>query len=152
VVKGVELIAQLPLSMLHRSLEGFGINANYTMLDSSLAGESDLGVSTPMPGLSEKSYNMTVYYENERFDARVSYNHKGEYVESIGYNMYPIWRDDYGQVDVSIGYRVTDNIKLSLKGINLTNQATTGYTMDPAFPTMYERSGRRISLGLRADF
>jgi len=95
---------------------------------------------------------MTVYYENERFDARVSYNHKGEYVESIGYNMYPIWRDDYGQVDVSIGYRVTDNIKLSLKGINLTNQATTGYTMDPAFPTMYERSGRRISLGLRADF
>lgn len=152
VVKGVELIAQLPLSMLHRSLEGFGINANYTMLDSSLAGESDLGVSTPMPGLSEKSYNVTVYYENERFDARVSYNHKGEYVESIGYNMYPIWRDDYGQVDVSIGYRLTDSIKLSLKGINLTNQATTGYTMDPAFPTMYERSGRRISLGLRADF
>lgn len=152
VVKGVELIAQLPLSMLHRSLEGFGINANYTMLDSSLAGESDLGVSTPMPGLSEKSYNVIVYYENERFDARVSYNHKGEYVESIGYNMYPIWRDDYGQVDVSIGYRLTDSIKLSLKGINLTNQATTGYTMDPAFPTMYERSGRRISLGLRADF
>jgi len=152
VVKGVELIAQLPLSMLHRSLEGFGINANYTMLDSSLAGESDLGVSTPMPGLSEKSYNVTVYYENERFDARVSYNHKGEYVEAIGYNMYPIWRDDYGQVDVSIGYRLTDSIKLSLKGINLTNQATTGYTMDPAFPTMYERSGRRISLGLRADF
>jgi len=152
VVKGVELIAQLPLSMLHRSLEGFGINANYTMLDSSLAGESDLGVSTPMPGLSEKSYNVTVYYENARFDARVSYNHKGEYVESIGYNMYPIWRDDYGQVDVSIGYRLTDSIKLSLKGINLTNQATTGYTMDPAFPTMYERSGRRISLGLRADF
>lgn len=152
VVKGIELIAQLPLSMLHRSLEGFGINANYTMLDSSLAGESDLGVSTPMPGLSEKSYNVTVYYENERFDARVSYNHKGEYVESIGYNMYPIWRDDYGQVDVSIGYRLTDSIKLSLKGINLTNQATTGYTMDPAFPTMYERSGRRISLGLRADF
>jgi len=152
VVKGMELIAQLPLSMLHPSLEGFGINANYTMLDSSLAGESDLGVSTPMPGLSETSYNMTVYYENARFDARVSYNHKGKYVESIGYNMYPIWRDDYGQVDVSIGYRLTDNIKLSLKGINLTNQATTGYTMDPSFPTMYERSGRRISLGLRADF
>ncbi len=151
-VDGVELIAQLPLSMLHASLEGFGINANYTMLDSSLAGESDLGVSTPMPGLSEKAYNFTLYYENERFDARVSYNHKGEYVESIGYNMYPIWRDAYGQVDVSIGYRISDNIKLSLKGINLTNEATTGYTMDPSFPTMYERSGRRVSLGLRADF
>lgn len=151
-VDGVELIAQLPLSALHSALAGFGINANYTMLDSSLAGESDLGISTPMPGLSEKTYNFTVYYENDRFDARVSYNHKDEYVESIGYDMYPIWRDAYGQLDVSIGYRLTDNVKISLKGINMTDEETTGYTMDPSFPTMYERSGRRVSLGIRADF
>ena len=133
-------------------LEGFGVNANYTVLDSSLAGESDLGIRTPMPGLSEKTWNFTAYYENERFDARVSYNHKDEYVESIGYDMYPIWRDAYGQLDVSIGYRLTDNVKISLKGINMTDEETTGYTMDPSFPTMYERSGRRVSLGIRADF
>ena len=151
-VDGVELIAQLPLSTLHAALEGFGINANYTLLDSSLAGESALGIQTPMPGLAERTWNLTAYYENPRFDARVSYNHKSEYVESIGYNMYPIYRDAYGQLDVSIGVRLADNLKLSLKGINLTDEATTGYTMDPAFPTMYELSGRRISLGLRADF
>ncbi|MBD9367632.1 TonB-dependent receptor [Xanthomonas sp. XNM01] len=151
-VDGVELVAQLPLGMLHPVLDGFGINANYTALDSSLAGESDLGIQTPMPGLAEKTWNLTAYYENDRFDARVSYNHKGEYVESIGYNMYPIYRDAYGQMDVSIGYRLTDNVKISLKGINLTDEATTGYTMDPSFPTMYELSGRRISLGIRADF
>jgi len=151
-VDGVELVAQLPLGMFHPMLEGFGVNANYTVLDSSLAGESDLGIRTPMPGLAEKTWNLTAYYENDRFDARVSYNHKDEYVESIGYDMYPIWRDAYGQMDVSIGYRITDNIKVSLKGINLTNEITSGYTMDPSFPTMYEASGRRISLGLRAEF
>ena len=151
-VDGIELIAQVPLSLLHGSLQGFGINANYTMLDSSLAGESDLGISTPMPGLAEKTYNFTVYYDNERFDARVAYNHKDEYVESIGYNMYPIWRDAYGQLDVSIGYRVMDNVKISLKGINMTDEVTSGYTINPSFPTMYERSGRRISLGVRSNF
>lgn len=151
-VDGIELIAQLPLGVLHTALQGFGINANYTMLDGSLAGESDLGISTPMPGLAEKTYNVTLYYDNDRFDARVSYNHKGEYVESIGYNMYPIWRDAYGQIDAAIGYRISDNLKLSLKGINLADEETTGYTMDPSFPTMYERSGRRISLDIRADF
>lgn len=151
-VDGIELIAQLPLGTLHSALEGFGINANYTMLDSSLAGESDLGISTPMPGLAEKAYNVTLYYDNDRFDARVSYNHKGEYVESIGYNMYPIWRDAYGQIDAAVGYRISDNLKLSLKGINLADEETTGYAMDPSFPTMYERSGRRISLDIRADF
>ena len=55
-------------------------------------------------------------------------------------------------MDISIGYRLTDNIKISLKGINMTDEATSGYTMDPSFPTMYELSGRRISLGIRADF
>ena len=48
--------------------------------------------------------------------------------------------------------RIADNVKLSLKGINVTNEATTGYTMDPSFPTMYELSGRRYSLGVRVDF
>jgi hypothetical protein len=48
--------------------------------------------------------------------------------------MYPIWRDAYGQLEVSIGYRVIDNVKISLKGINMTDEVTSGYTMDPSFP------------------
>lgn len=148
-VDGVELMAQFPLSALHPALEGFGLNANYTWLDSSLAGESTLGLQTPMPGLSERSWNATVYYENQRFDARLSWNQKSEYVESIGYGMYPIWRDAYGQLDLALSYRLNERVELSLKGINLTNEATTGYTMDPAFPSMYELSGRRIGLGVR---
>jgi len=39
-----------------------------------------------------------------------------------------------------------------LEGINITDEETTAYTIDPSFPTMYELSGRRISLGVRANF
>ncbi|MEN0039086.1 MAG: TonB-dependent receptor [Cellvibrio sp.] len=151
-VSGVELIAQFPLSMLHPSLEGFGINANFTMLDNSLTGESDLGIPTPPEGLADETYNLTAYYENDKFDARISYNYKDKYVESIASDMYPVYRDAYGQTDLSLGYQVTDNIKVMLEGINITDEETSGYTIDPAFPTMYEFSGRRISLGVRADF
>ena len=149
-VTGIELIAQLPLTTLHESLEGFGVNANYTVLDNSLTGSSNLGIDTPPEGLAENTYNLTFYYENDSFDARISYNYKDKYVEYIQNNMYPVYRDAYGQTDISVGYQLTDNIKLSLKGINLTDEETTGYTMDPAFPTMNEYSGRRISLGIRA--
>lgn len=151
-VSGVELIAQFPLSMLHPSLEGFGINANFTMLDNSLTGESDLGIPTPPEGLADETYNLTAYYENDKFDARISYNYKDKYVESIASDMYPVYRDAYGQTDLSLGYQVTDNVKVMLEGINITDEETSGYTIDPAFPTMYEFSGRRISLGVRADF
>ncbi|MDP5029578.1 TonB-dependent receptor [Paraglaciecola sp.] len=150
-VKGIELIAQVPLSTLHESLEGFGINANYTLLDNSLTGSSDLGIDTPPEGLAESTYNLTVYYENADFDARISYNYKDKYVEYIERNMFPVYRDAYGQTDISVGYQLSEKVKISLKGINITDEATTGYTMDPAFPTMNEYSGRRISLGIRAD-
>lgn len=150
-VSGIELIAQFPLKALHSSLEGFGINSNYTKLDNSLTGSSDLGIPTPPPGLAETTYNFTAYYENNSFDARVSYNYKDEYVERVERSMYPVYRDDYGQVDISLGYKINDSIKVVVEGINITDEATKGYTMDPKFPTMYEFSGRRVSLGIRGS-
>ena len=107
---------------------------------------------TPPVGLADNTYNVTLYYENTRFQARASYNFKDKYVEGIGYEMYPIWRDAYGQLDISASYNVTDRIQVSLEGINVTDEETKGYTMDPSFPTMYELSGRRINLGLRMEF
>jgi len=151
-VTGVELVAVVPFGLIYAPLEGFGINANYTVLDSSLTGASDLDIPTPPIGLADNTYNVTLYYENDRFQARVSYNYKDKYVEGIGYEMYPIWRDGYGQLDLSASYRLNDRIQVSLEGINITDEATTGYTMDPSFPTMYELSGRRVSLGLRMEF
>jgi TonB-dependent receptor len=151
-VQGVELIAVMPFGVLHPMLEGFGLNANYTFLDSSLTGSSDLDVPTPPTGLADNTYNVTLYYENDRFDARFSYNYKDKYVESVERDMYPVYRDAYGQLDMSVGYWITDNIKAQVKGINILNAKTKGYTIDPAFPTTYETSGRRLSLGIRANF
>nr|WP_314525207.1 TonB-dependent receptor [uncultured Brevundimonas sp.] len=151
-ISGVELVAVVPFGQFYAPLEGFGINANYTVLDSSLTGSSKLGIPTPPVGLADNTYNVTLYYENAKFQARASYNYKDKYVEGIGYEMYPIWREGYGQVDLSASYRVTDALQISLEGINVTDEATKGYTMDPSFPTMRELSGRRISLGLRMEF
>ena len=151
-VDGVELVAIVPFGLIWEPAKGFGINANYTILDSSLTGQSIIGVPTPPVGLADKAYNFTLYYENEKFQARVSYNYKDKYVEGIGYEMYPIWRSGYGQTDISVSYNINERIQLSLEGINVTDEVTKGYTMDPSFPTMYEKSGRRFSLGLRMNF
>ena len=151
-VSGLEFIVQVPFARFHDVLDGFGVNANYTTLDNSLTGASDLGIPTPPEGLADETYNVTFYYEDDVFDARVSYNYKDKYVEYIERDMYPVYRDAYGQYDVSLGYRINETFKVTLEGINITDEATKGYTMDPAFPTMYEFSGRRVSLGLRGNF
>lgn len=151
-VKGVELVAIVPFGLFYEPLKGFGVNANYTMLDSTLTGQSIIGVPTPPAGLAENAYNVTLFYENDRFQARASYNFKDKYVEGIGYEMYPIWRDGYGQTDISVSYNLNERVQLSLEGINVTDEVTKGYTMDPSFPTMYEKSGRRFTFGVRANF
>lgn len=149
-ISGLELIAHLPFDAIHPALEGFGINSNYTILDNSLTGASTLGIPTPPEGLADKVYNATLYFENDQFDARISYNYKDDYVERIERNMYPVYREGYGQFDISLGYQLSERVKVTLKGINITDEATRGYTIDPMFPVMNEFSGRRISLGIRA--
>src|SRR5690606_11249836 len=67
-------------------LDGFGVQASYTALDSSqdipvtnTAGEVVDTVSTPMFGISDSSYSVVLAYEREKFGARLSY----------------VWRDDF---------------------------------------------------------
>lgn len=151
-VSGIEFIAQIPFARFHPMLQGFGVNANYTTLDNSLTGASDLAIPTAPEGLADETYNITFYYENDSFDARISYNYKDKYVEYIERDMYPVYRDAYGQTDISFGYKINDTFKVTLEGINITDEETTGYTIAPVFPTMYEFSGRRFSLGLRGNF
>lgn len=151
-VSGVELNAVVPFGMLVRWLDGFGVNANYTFLDSSLTGQSDLNIPTAPIGLADNTYNATVFYDKGPLSLRVSYNWKGAYVERIERNMYPVYRSAYGQFDVAASVQLTENFRLELQGINVGNAKTKGYTMDPSFPVMYELSGSRISLGARMQF
>ncbi|MEG3149928.1 TonB-dependent receptor [Sphingomonas sp. ZT3P38] len=151
-VSGVELNAVIPFAMVADWLDGFGINANATFLDSSLTGQSDLNIPTSPIGLSDNTYNATLFYDKGPLSLRVSYNRKGAYVERIERNMYPVYRDAYGQFDVAASYQVTSNFRVELQGINVGNAKTTGYTIDPSFPAVYESSGSRISLGVRAQF
>ena len=151
-VSGVELVAVLPFGMFTRTLEGFGVNANVTFLDSSLTGESEIDVPTSPVGLADSVYNVTGFYDNGPLQVRVSYNRKGAYVERIERNMYPVYRDAYGQFDFSASYQMTPSLRVELQAINFTDEPTTGYTIDPSFPTTYEFSGSRVSLGVRAQF
>ena len=151
-VSGVELVAVLPFGMFTRTLEGFGVNANVTFLDSSLTGESEIDVPTSPVGLADSVYNVTGFYDNGPLQVRVSYNRKGAYVERIERNMYPVYRDAYGQFDFSASYQMTPSLRVELQAINFTDEPTTGYTIDPSFPTTYEFSGSRVSLGIRAQF
>ena len=95
--------------------------------------------------------NLSAYYENDDFSGRISYNFRTGYDTGRGW---PGYIDDYGQVDASFTYNVTENISLVLEAINLTNEKTFSYQqegVEQALTGVYA-DGRRFVTGLRFNF
>lgn len=81
-LQGVELAVSLPLQMVANVLDGFGLQASYAYVDSTIApfGPAD---ARPLPGLSPNTYNLTAYYEKSGFSARVSTRIRDNYVAEV---------------------------------------------------------------------
>ncbi|WP_037081985.1 TonB-dependent receptor [Pseudoxanthomonas sp. J35] len=158
-------------------LPGFGVQANYTFVDSSGGTNADVSipdgtpaevpVELPLEGLSRRSYNVMGIYERGPVSLRLAYNWRSRYLLTSSDVMpamrQPVWNDDYGQLDGSIFFNINSNIQLGLQANNLTNSTTRllmgprGYRRDGFIDeTLYKRAwfenDRRYSLVLRASW
>lgn len=143
-LKGVEFGLKYFFDILPSPWSGFGVDATYTYIDSEqvlddIAAPVDTDGSTwgnlPMIGISDNAYNFTLMYELPKFWARLAYNWRSKYLMGVGQNGFngdvngrwalPVYNDDYGQLDASIGFRITDELFLDFMAINLTNAETT---------------------------
>jgi TonB-dependent receptor len=153
-IKGVEIAGQYAFDTAVPWLRGFGVTANYTYVDASASREVDS--STPAcgyPGLSPQSYNGSVFYENNNFQARVSYNWRNHFsVDCGGGSTQPRNRAAYGQTDASLRYNLTPTLAIYADAINLANSRTHEYALNESQFLTLEDVGRRVSIGLRAAF
>lgn len=183
-VKGVEVGGRAFLDMLPGALAGFGIEANYTYIDSKNPGDlyrdifGTIRNDAPLQGLSKHNYNVTLLYERSQLSARVAYSWRSKYLQSTNANgtnptytyspvptaslppgtqiALPTYGDGYGQVDVGLTYKVTDNLSFTVRGTNVLNatQRTLmgGYKNDAIYTRSWFQSDRRISLGANLAF
>lgn len=133
---------------------GFGVQANYTYTDAQSDQKRDpskIG-SGLVEGASEHMYNLTGYYENDWFGARLMYNYRTEWYKGLHFNGDELWNDSYGQWDASVSAAVTDNISIVFEAVNLTDEELVEYNTDEnRLMSVYE-NGRRFVLGARMNF
>ncbi|MBK8187039.1 MAG: TonB-dependent receptor [Cellvibrio sp.] len=126
MIEGAELSWQQQLSFLPGPdwVHGFGVQANYTYVDA----ERDSG--SPMDNLSKDSYNFTLYWEGEKFQARISNAYRGEYYSTISSGT-TLWQtrviDDTNFVGVSASYDVNEQLKITFKGVNIFDEPVHEY-------------------------
>lgn len=143
-LQGFELGLKKFFDEWRQPFDGFGLDFTYTYIDSDLSLEDvsqpvDTDFSSyealPFIGISRNALNLTLIYEHARFSTRVAYNWRSKFLMGVGQNGFngnvngiwrlPVYTDDYGQLDASIQYNLTDHLYLSLMGINLANAETT---------------------------
>ncbi len=129
-IKGAEIGYQQFFDFLPGWLRGFGIQANYTFVDSETASPL-LGQKVPLQNLSRHSYNLVGMYERGRVSARVAYNWRDKYLSSIvniaGVGALPVYTEAYGWLDASVGYRPNDRLTITLEGNNLLGTVRRAY-------------------------
>ncbi|MEM9402068.1 MAG: TonB-dependent receptor [Pseudomonadota bacterium] len=173
-IRGYEIAYQQTFDRLPGYWSGLGVQANYTNIDSSNVpniganNTSSNGTSTApnfdvsglgLPGLSEHTFNLVTFYENDRISGRLAYNYRSDYtltVRDVIFPFTPIVHEDTGQLDASLFYRVNESIEIGFQGVNLTDEITETsavYTSDLATaPRSFFRNDRRYTLILRGNF
>jgi iron complex outermembrane receptor protein len=177
--RGFELAYQQYYDWLPGYLKGLGTQVSFTFVDSKRllnnpvsaqycsggadAGNFNLWVNgcdvdmrtfgdLPLQGLSRKTLNLAVMYEQGKLSTRLAYNWRSRYLAGVNnwgtngtdaldtnpasptygthnglnnqaYGL-PLWQEAYGQLDGSIFYNVTDKFRIGLEAQNLTNSTS----------------------------
>lgn len=174
-IQGIELAYQQVFTMLPGLWSGLGVQANYTYIDTD--GVPNVGVDNltgsgypegattvdvsgmGLPGLSEDTANLMVFWETDKISTRLAYNYRSEYTlttRDVIYPFTPIVHDSTGQLDFSFFYTFNPMFKIGLQAVNLTDEITKTLSvynddLDTA-PRSFFRNDRRYTLILRGQF
>lgn len=129
---------------------GFGFQANATKVDSDTEYDNISKASQfAILGLSD-SANFIGFYDKDGLQVRIAYNWRDDFLSGGGGN--PRYTEAYGQVDASVSYDLTDNLTLSLEGLNITDESTRTYGRHKDMTFNYIETGARYNLGVRYSF
>ncbi len=156
---GSEFIYQQPLNMLPEPFNNLGILANYTYIDFKVDEENPFTGETlqvePV-GTSKNTFNATLYYEDDVWGARISYNYRTAYAKEFAARNnegnYGRGADEVGTWKFSSKYALNDDMSLSFEIINLTNEKKNTW-VDTQLHLPYESyvNGRQFLFGIRGS-
>jgi iron complex outermembrane receptor protein len=132
-LKGVSLNYIQPIG------DNFGVQFNYTYANGHSSGgtllynpDGTLGSSIaagdrPLFGTSRNTANLSVFYEDAHWNARVNYTYRSEFYDGMmsnsgaGMPLLPYWQSGQGYLSFSAGYRLNEHLSFSFDAMNLNN-------------------------------
>jgi TonB-dependent receptor len=169
-LQGLEISGQMFFDFLPGAWAGFGVFGNYTWADTEVKGSDPLK-GFALQGVSEHNFNAGLLYERFGLSARAVYTYRSKYydeditggnalrpieadrVNDLSYN--PVWLGYVraaGRLDFSIGYDITEAVRVDLGGTNVLGSKYKSYMGASYFNRDYRYDDSIYTLGMRVRF
>lgn len=155
-ISGVEFAVQQAFTFLPAPFDGFGFNGNVTWLDTEFTFLTRAGPR--VTGLFQQpdiTTNESIYYQRGPFEARISHNYIGGFLETINDtipNSDQYWKGRH-VFDASVSWRVSERFTVFAEAQNLSNtgrQEVTG--PGQRYLQEWANYGRTYWVGVAANF
>lgn len=157
-VNGIEFNYQQPFSFLPSFLHNTGILLNYTYVESRvryLTGPNTY-VTGELEGLSKDTAGAVLYYEDSKWSMRVSGAFRSRYLIQVPGQEVGTNADGYDStfnLDASLQYNINSHFRVTLEGVNLTNQYENEFDdTGRNLPYYYHQQGREVLVGARYQY
>jgi iron complex outermembrane recepter protein len=143
----------LELAYVQAFTQNFGVAGNYTYAD----GKQTSNVQ-PNPdgspgdhrlvGTSKNTYNVSGYFENKMFNARVGYTYRSAFYSGLDRST-AFTQDSIGTLSASLGYTMNDHFSITFDGMNLNNPTLKYYALNEDQPRAFYKNGSQYYLNFR---
>lgn len=158
-LQGFEINFQQPFNFLPGWGKNFGVLLNYTKVKSTItylvSPTSSSVIVDDLINMSPTSANGTLYYDDGTFTARVSISKRSSFLTRVpGQNNNDVeGKNGTRNVDLSLSYKLTPQLDLTLEGVNLTNEANDQFiSRARTSSVVYHVTGREYLIGARYKF
>jgi iron complex outermembrane receptor protein len=146
-VDGVELAYQQAFT------DNIGFIGNYTYAD----GKQTSNVQ-PNPdgspgdhrlvGTSKNTYNVSAYFENQMFNARVGYTYRSAFFSGLDRST-AFSQDAIGTLSAALGYTMNEHFSVTFDAMNLNNPTLKYFALNTTQPRAFYKNGSQYYLNFR---
>lgn len=149
---GIEANVVRRLSFLPAPLDGLGISANVTFVDSNV-NVPERTDELPFFRQSKWIAGGALFYEKGPFEARVAISHRDAYLEGVGNSTASDFYSEARTVlDARISYRLLEAVEIFTSASNINEEPLTTYQSVPSQIVGREAYGVNVDFGFSASF
>ncbi len=122
-ITGIEMNYQKTLDFLPSPMDGLGVGASLTLVDSELTVPGREDEDLPFVGQADKLYSLMLFYQKGRFQGVISYDYADDYLDSLeGEPLADIYYNSYGRLDARASFQLSEALGIFLEFENINDE------------------------------